>query len=500
MSAKCVLLPLWAILVWPLPAQELLRTYQDTTERSMYGTAAIDIGDIDGDGVPDQAMGGPYVPDIVYVHSGVDGSLIRTHVDSRFNAAYCSHLANVGDVNQDGVPDYLIGSELDAFLHSGQTGDLLHTFHHFSTTEFILGWTVSSAGDVNADGYPDLLIGAPNSEHAVGDYPAPYARVFSGLDYSLLHQVEPPVVNNWFGMSVSDLGDVNADGYDDFLVGSPIERRGTGRVYSGLDATELRRLRGPHAQSQFSYSVSRLEDIDGDGVPDFVVGAPQAGTNEPGEVFVYSGATATLLHDFVGPSDASRFGHFVNNAGDVNGDGFEDILVGAPKGTASILRSGTAYLYSGQDGALIYTFEGQLQGDDFGASVSPAGDVNGDGFDDVLIGATDANVRVGEVYLFAGHDLFLNIQPRILSAGAPATVTLGPGEPNSPSLLVVLEVNGNPCACPLFGVTPLDANGWRVMHTTVPAGLSGITYSLQGITVDAAGELHATALETVHVP
>ena len=155
-------------------------------------------------------------------------------------------------------------------------------------------------------------------------------------------------------------------------------------------------------------------DVNGDGVPDFIVGAyrddPVGGGTDAGSAYVFSGADGNLLYQVTGDTAGDLFGYSVSIAGDVNGDGRADFIVGAyrddPIGGGT--DAGSAYVFSGPDGSLLYQLTGDTAGDHFGYSVSGAGDVNGDGRADFIVGAIGDNpgglTNAGSAYVFSGAD------------------------------------------------------------------------------------------------
>ncbi|HKB16317.1 MAG TPA: integrin alpha, partial [Planctomycetota bacterium] len=201
-----------------------------------------------------------------------------------------------------------------------------------------------------------------------------------------------------FGWSVSGVGDVNGDGVPDILVGSPFANPGgladAGRatVFSGSDGTALLVLNGPNPGAFLGYSVSGVGDVDGDGAADVIVGAPALGPPFVGfgTVRVFSGASGTTLFTFSGSAN-NTFGESVAGAGDMDGDLVPDLVVGWPIASPPGLDfAGQAKAFSGATGATLLTITGSV-GDGLGSAVAGAGDTNGDGFAEVIVAAESAD-------------------------------------------------------------------------------------------------------------
>ncbi|TAH35267.1 MAG: hypothetical protein EYC70_13620 [Planctomycetota bacterium] len=328
-------------------------------------------------------------------------------------------VAGAGDVNADGVADIVIGAEGtdvgtalgagSAFVYSGATRSLLHRFDGLGPY-YLLGCSVASAGDVDGDGADDIIVGAKGVLAGDGS-----AFVYSGATGALLHRFDG-YHGSSLGVSVSGAGDVNGDGFDDLIVGADHAdvgghwSAGSAFLYSGATGALLLRIDGEETDDELGHSVSGAGDVDGDGLDDVIVGAAHTdpgGVTWAGSAFVYSGGTGALLYRLDGNvASGLLFGESVSGAGDVNGDGYDDVVVGARFTPGVLPQVGAAFIYSGVSGALLYRLDGSDPFGWFGDSVSGAGDVNGDGFDDVIVGATwnspAGRTRAGAAFIYSG--------------------------------------------------------------------------------------------------
>jgi hypothetical protein len=322
-------------------------------------------------------------------------------------------VSGAGNVNSDFYDDLIVGAPAEtylypeagsAYLYTGATGAWLRTLLSPNAQDH--GWfgqAVSGAGDVNSDGYDDVVVGASLEDDVYTQ--AGRAYIFNGQTGGLIYSLYSPNegVCGRFGWSVSGAGDVNSDGYDDVVIGAPFESppgspywdMGRAYVFSGQTSLPLYTLI-PQATGDslwFGFSVSGAGDVNSDGYDDVIVGARGADNAvfNSGAAYVFSGQTGSLLHTLVSPYQEiyGRFGKSVSGAGDVNSDGYDDVVVGAPAETYVYNDAGSAYVFNGLTGGLLRTLLSPNPefGGRFGESVSGAGDVNLDGFDDVVVGA-----------------------------------------------------------------------------------------------------------------
>jgi FG-GAP-like repeat len=223
----------------------------------------------------------------------------------------------------------------------------------------------------------------------------------------VLHTFHGPTTGKgaFFGWAVSELRDVNGDGVTDVVVGEVDggpKHRGRVWVYSGRTGKLLFRRHG-RAGEQNGYAIADAGDVNGDGVPDLIVGASGTSAGH-GAVYVYSGRTGRLLFRIHGERGNAAFGQFfVAGVGDVNGDGIPDVYVGDYASSNAGQAGGFAAVYSGADGALLHAWRGAA-GQGLGPGRS-AGDVNGDGVPDIVVGSytsSDGAPGAGKVQIFSG--------------------------------------------------------------------------------------------------
>lgn len=209
---------------------------------------------------------------------------------------------------------------------------------------------------------------------------------------------------DWFGQAVDITGDVNNDGFADIICSSFLNDDGgvdAGAVYvfSGQTGDTLYVFRGEAGWS-LGWSLAYIGDLNGDNHDDFIIGA--GSTADGGRAFVFSGADGNTLLTIVGPLGSAEFGGAVDGAGDVNNDGVIDIIIGDHDNDVPCGNCGRAYLFSGVDGSLLHTFNGEGGLAFFGSSVTGVGDVDNDGCDDVAVGAPLYNGGKGRAYVFSG--------------------------------------------------------------------------------------------------
>ncbi|MEL7146202.1 MAG: integrin alpha, partial [Bacteroidota bacterium] len=371
------------------------------------------------------------------VASGDPGNADFFVESNQANAQMGVSVSSAGDVNGDGYSDVIVGvplydngeaAEGAAFVYHGNAAGLSSTTSvilESNQTNARLGISVSFAGDVNGDGYSDVLVGA--NQYSNGESTEGAAYVYHGSIIGLSSTANVILESNQsqaqMGYSVSSAGDVNGDSYSDVIVGvinydNGESNEGATFVYhgsaTGLNSTVNTILESNQVSAQMGFSVSSAGDINGDGYSDVIVGAPSYddGETNEGAAFIYHGSSiglsATANSVLESNQVNAQMGYSVSSTGDVNGDGYSDIVVGAPFYDNGESNEGAAFVYHGSAMGLSISASVILDSNQanaqLGHSVSSAGDVNGDGIDDLIIGATrdeanTTNAGAGDSYV-----------------------------------------------------------------------------------------------------
>lgn len=372
------------------------------------------LGDLDGDAIPDMSIGATnrcpqgYFGDAGTIRtiSGATGAITLEVVGpdsvAEFGAAICS----IADLSGDGVADLVVGAPGEAagsvprtgsvLLVSGSSGQVFRTITRGagSGSAERFGSAVAAVGDASGDGVADVVVGSPMTPNAAAIHSG-VAFLFSGADGSVVDSVSGTDSDEGFGSRVASIGDWNGDGDIDVAISSPTRQvpgGGTGQVllFDVAHMTPIDTLSANASDVMFGGSLAMLGDVDGDGFADLGVGAPGVGSGEVGHVYVYSRVQAVPIVTLTGlPGD--QFGSALDS-GDIDGDGELDLIIGAKGFSADgLFHRGAVYFHTAQgpSGQIVTVGNGTFS--ELGTSLTAVNDLNGDGRPEILIGAPGEN-------------------------------------------------------------------------------------------------------------
>lgn len=461
------------ILAYGLTTSGLYPTSQWMAEgnqvSAVFGHSAATAGDVNGDGYKDVIVGA-YPYDVVsgttvltdagrvYVYYGSLTGLSTTPdwivEGDQAGDNLGGSIGTAGDVNGDGYDDVIIAAcPYDVITGTTVLTDAGRVYIYYgsaaglSTTPDwtadgdqeggMFGSRVATAGNVNGDNYDDVIIGAYKYDHGHTDEGRVYVYhgSSSGPGATAAWTAESDQTNTYFGLRVGTAGDVNGDGYDEVIVAAPVydnptlnegaifvwDGSATGLGDNGTPVNADWLAESNNWGFNFGYGVSTAGDVNGDGYDDVIAGSNLynlGGTIGQGAAFGWYGSATGLGPNgnfdnadwtVVGDQTNGYFGFTVANAGDVNGDGYDDALVGAYKYDHDQTDEGRGYLFLGSASGLNTTAAWTAEGDQasayLGHSVATAGDVNGDGYDDAIVGAhgyDNGETDEGRAYVYHG--------------------------------------------------------------------------------------------------
>ncbi|WP_428267289.1 FG-GAP-like repeat-containing protein [Haliangium sp.] len=399
----------------------ILHQWIGEAQGDQFGWIARNIGDVDGDGVNDVTTSAPTngqggsAAGKIYVYSGRSGALMWSQ-----NGAAGDQLGigieAAGDVNGDGVPDVVAGAPGGdvARIYSGRDGAVLHTLEAEAKGDGF-GTKAADVGDIDGDGHADILVGAPQN-NARGEG-AGAAYVYSGKDGAVLATLRGEQAGDGFGSAAA--GAVVGDQVF-VVVGAPNAGPGDrGRVYvyrgtrgswppPGATIEPAFTIDGdPDARQLGGMFVSVVGDVDHDGTRDVYASdwMHSAHGTMTGRVYVVSGVDGRPLHTLTGETRGDGFGIGPADAGDVDGDGHDDLIIGAWQHGGAAPGGGKVTLYSGKTGAVMHAYTGKVMGETLGFDATGMGDVDGDGTIDFLLTSAWSTIegpRSGRVYIVSG--------------------------------------------------------------------------------------------------
>ncbi|HVN39423.1 MAG TPA: integrin alpha [Myxococcota bacterium] len=489
---------------------------------AFFGSSVAGAGDVNGDGYADVIVGASHYDNgqldegAAFVFLGSASGIASgnpataaTQLESNQASAFLGQsVAGAGDVNGDGYADVIVGAyrfdagETDegaAFVFLGSASGVASGNPSTAAAELQsnqanaqMGYSVAGAGDVNGDGYADVIVGAPTFDAGETDEGAAFvflgsaSGIASGNPTTAAAELQSNQAGAQLGGSVAGAGDVNGDGYADVIAGAQFYSAGqTGEgaafvylggasgIVDGNPTTASAQLESNQAGAQLGWSVAGAGDVNGDGYADVIVGAQyyDAGETDEGAAFVFLGSASGIANGNPATASAvlqsnqanSGFGSSVAGAGDVNGDGYADVIVGAPAYDAGETDEGAAFVFlgsasgiaSGNPATASAVLESNQESAAFGSSVAGAGDVNGDGYADVIVGAQYYDSFEGAAFVFMGS-------PPGIASGNPSTaatrlVSSQTGAALGASVAGAGDVNGDGYADVIVGAVYYDS-------------------------------------------
>lgn len=488
-------------------AQTPVYTTWGTKAKDNHGWSIAAVGDVNGDGHADYAVGAPgdvvataTVPGTVEVRSGKNGNLLHKLTGVKNGDRFGYAVAPIGDHDQDGSADFAVGAPafspagLSAagavYLYSGQTGQVFYALHGESNGEQF-GAAIAMIGDIDGDLVSELLIGAPKTtttSAATGE-----VRWFDGATGTLIQKIPGTIANSGLGTSVCGPGDLNGDGFADIVFGAPAEQLGpwpTGAVYAYTHkGLLLGTAIGDNLDDRLGHSVAPAGDYGADGVLDLLIGVPKRDVMgfDSGTVRIVVGKSGALLKEVHGESAGNQFGTAVAGTGDLDQDGTPDFIAGAAPASY-------AKLVSGGNGTDLLKYLGT--GGSYGTAVAFLGDLDQDGGQNVAIGGpglqNPSNVAAGVAFV-------LPTEPAksVLTLDSTAQIA-GTFNPNGPLPDPVKRLVGNSGSDPLnWSVTIDGAPGWVAATPASGMVAPGAPPTEVTFTLDPTGLPQATHTTTV---
>ncbi len=379
----------------------IARRFPGTVAQGELGFRFGEPLDVDGDGRADVAAGARFKlqqtsqSGTAVVWSGRTGGVIRGWDGEWQDGLFGHWVMPIADISGDGLADVIIaaphapvGGRMHGIVvaRSPKTGKEI--WKHEETESENLGWDLTLAGDQDGDGQPDLFVGAPAEDDG---------RVYllSGKSGAVLQTYAAPVHSGSFGWWVARLDDLDGDGRADLAVGAPYAQDADGArvgevwVLSAVTGKVLQHWRGTDRRGAFGSVLAPVADLDGDGKRDLAIAAPATEDQTrslPGELHVYSTASGKKLRSWSGTQPGELYGRMVVATSDLDGDGVDDVAIGAPWHRREIAdRVGRIELRSGRTGDLLAELVGDGPDCWFGWHVRPAPDPGGQGRPALLV-------------------------------------------------------------------------------------------------------------------
>ena len=461
------------------PSPSLMWNAAGTDDYVNLGAKLSRVGDLNGDGYNDILSMSPNANVFnfstagkIVALSGVDGSALWEYAGWQDNQNFGSYVTRPGDINGDGIDDFIVAEPEANYLAlvqcgritgiSGANGGML--WQKYGASDYSeLGRRIMSVGDTNNDGIRDLLLAQPMAS-TNGLSRNGVLELVSGNAYVSLWTVNGDRAGEMLGQNVKTVGDLNADGVGEVVSHAPsastngLYFNGCVTVLSMTNGARLWRVDGGTSLAHLGDVVANGIDCNGDGVEDLLSRSSIAsvgGFFDNGALVSLSGVDGSQLWERSGPSHGSQMGAAFMVGSDINFDGVSDLIIGLPYEDANFQpNSGSIYAISAADGSTLYTANGIFPYGELGKSLRSVGDVNGDGFEDFLTGVdtagTQGRVDNGYVQVHSG----MNGMMLWLNSGTTSGERLGTVSINIP------DVSGDGLADILVSSHMADSNGF----------------------------------------
>lgn len=396
----------------------VLWTAHGTNSHDGIGHVLHETYDLNGDRIRDffaisayADTGGLNNNGLIEARSGADGSVIWRHEGATNGIALGRHIMRPHDINGDEVHDLLIisfdsstnGLIENGFIRAldGATGVVLWETHGSSDFEWF-GYRRANMEDANGNGSWDLLVACPEAS-TNGLSANGYVCGLNLADGTMIWQTHGSTTNERLGNTFLMGRHLNTDGVRDVVVANPEAdtngyfHNGFVTALSGIDGSQLWRVDGVGNNRMFGQGLNTSNDLDGDGMKDLVINDPDGATGfffQNGVVEALSGTTGASIWQISGSIFLQRFGASLEFSDDMNGDGVDDIFLGSPDDSSgSLAMNGSIQAIDGASGNIFWSTSGSVSTDMFGAEMHLVGDVDGDGFIDILTANASANTN-----------------------------------------------------------------------------------------------------------